>query len=128
MPRKKRESKYKCQYCGRLLDNLTTKNSHELACLKNPKNIKIETQETDSEPQSSNLIGQIATVPKTQSKRQGGKKITTGKQTIGKGLEKEDQALRQYPTIDKLVKDIEELKVIPQVIQTNQVQIAQSGS
>ncbi len=81
MPRQKREPKYKCQYCGRGLDNSTTKNSHELACPENPKNIKIKTEETHSDSQSSNLTGQIAIVPEPESKPQRGKKTTTGKQT-----------------------------------------------
>ena len=116
MPRKTREPKYKCQYCKRPLDNPTTKTSHELACPENPKNIKIETN-------------QPAIIPKTKSKPQGGKKTSPGKQPIRKELEleKDDQLLRQYPTIDKLVKDVEALKVIPQAIQANQVQIAQLG-
>lgn len=77
MPRKKREPQYRCQYCERPLDNLTTQTSHELACPKNPKNIKIETQEIPPDSQSSNLTGQIAIVPKPKSKRQRGKKTTT---------------------------------------------------
>lgn len=127
MPRQKREPKYKCQYCKRPLDNSTTKTSHELACPENPKNIKVETQETPPESQSKNLTDQIAIVPQTQSKPQRAKKTTSKKQPIRKGLEEEDELLRQYPTISKLMEDVEGLKVIPQVVEATQVQIAQLG-
>ncbi len=112
MTRQKREPKYKCQYCERPLDNSTTKTSHELACPKNPKNIKIETNQT-------------AVVPKTESKET--KKAPPKKQPIQKELEKDDGILRQLPTINKLMKDVEQLKVIPQVVKATQLQIAQLG-
>ncbi|HEB13397.1 MAG TPA: hypothetical protein ENI13_00270 [candidate division CPR3 bacterium] len=110
MARQKREPKYKCQYCERPLDNSTTKTSHELACPKNPKNIKIESKETP---------------PGSQSK--GGKKTTSGKQSTAKQteLEKDDKILQQLPTISKLMEDVEGLKVIPGAIEANQLQIGQ---
>ncbi len=110
MVRQKREPKYKCQYCERPLDNSTTKTSHELACPKNPKNIKIESKETP---------------PGSQSK--GGKKTTSGKQSTAKQteLEKDDKILQQLPTISKLMEDVEGLKVIPGAIEANQLQIGQ---
>lgn len=87
MPEDKSKYKYHCQYCGRPAKNPQTLELLERTCPQNAKNIKIETQETDLEPQSSNLTDQIAIVSKTGSKRQCSKKTTTRKQAIGKGVE-----------------------------------------
>lgn len=118
MARKMREPKYKCQYCERPLDNLTTKTSHELACPKNPKNIKVESKERPPGSESNNSAGQTALVPKPETK--GGKKSPPKKKPPQNELQEEDELLRQYPTIANLRKEVEQLKLIPGVLKANQ--------
>lgn len=95
----KKEGKYPCQYCGEPKQNPQARKSHERACPQNPnKASKTEVKKEGIE---------IHNPPGEETTEEKNPQLSP---EAAEKLSKEDELLRQYPTIKALVKENEAMK------------------